>query len=130
MTSYKVDIGEKARAGSRFLADVRDEIQRAFFTQKRRQQGLTQQAIAKKLGVNRSLVNRQVMGLENLTVRSIGELLWAIGWEPMFKAQDPMEDFGRNAQLTPAAPEPRDTEISPTGSTVPRANFRTTIRTK
>lgn len=30
------------------------------------------------------------MGLrsENLTARTIGELLWAIGWEPIFEAKE------------------------------------------
>jgi hypothetical protein len=127
MPSYEVDIGEKARAGSRFLSDVRDEIQKAFFTEKKRR-GFTQQAVASRLGVNRSLVNRQVMGLENLTARSIGELLWAIGWSPHFEARDPMEDFGRNAKLTPIRTETGNTEISRTASTKVSTEFK--IRAK
>lgn len=85
MPSFEVDIGGKARAGSRFIARVRDEIQRAFVSEKQTRK-LTQQSIATILGVNRSVVNRQVMGLENMTVRSVGELLWALGWEPHFEA--------------------------------------------
>jgi hypothetical protein len=48
---------------------------------------LTQQAIAEKLGTSRAVINRQVQGIENLGARRIGEILWAIGWEPYFEAR-------------------------------------------
>lgn len=94
MSSYEFNIGAKARAGTRFLSDVRDEIHRAFSVEKGKRK-ITQLMIAERLGVNRSVVNRQIMGLENLTVKSIGELLWAIGWEPHFEARE-LDEFGAN----------------------------------
>jgi hypothetical protein len=36
------------------------------------------------------------MGLENMTARSIGELLWAIGWEPYFGARRIERDYDGN----------------------------------
>lgn len=85
MPSFEFIVDEKERAGSRFLGDVRDQLQHALTTEKSSRK-LTQQAIADKLGVHRSVVNRWFMGLENLTAKTIGELLWAIGWEPHFEA--------------------------------------------
>lgn len=83
MPSFQFDIGEQARTGSRFIAHVRDEIQRALFSEKG-QRKITQQQIAEKLGTSRSVINRQIMGLENMTLRRVAEILWAIGWEPYF----------------------------------------------
>jgi hypothetical protein len=81
MPSFEFDIGEQARVGSRFMAHVRDEIQRALFSEKSTRK-VTQQQIAEKLGTSRAVINRQIMGLENMTLRRVAEILWAIGWEP------------------------------------------------
>lgn len=112
MPSFEYVIDERSRAGSRFLSRVRDELQRAL-TAEKAQRKLTQQSIADKLGVNRSVVNRQFMGLENLTVRTIGELLWAIGWEPHFEAMKPESAAGAN-EFVPAKPEEMSQKSAPT----------------
>src|SRR6266581_6107553 len=80
MTSYMFEIGEKARKASRFIGHVRAELQRALVAEKASRK-LTQQKLADALGVNRSVINRQLMGTENLTLRSVAELGWALGWE-------------------------------------------------
>lgn len=118
MTSYQYNIGEKARAGSRFLSLVRDEIQRAFAAEKALR-NITQQAIADRLGVNRSVVNRQVMGLENLTLKTVGELLWAIGWEPQFEVRKPQIEFGDNAIVILASPDADSAPVSDTATAPP-----------
>jgi hypothetical protein len=86
MPSFEFDIGEQSRVGARFIARVRDEIQRAVFTEKSSRK-ITQQQIAEKLGTSRAVINRQVQGLENMTLRRVAEILWAIGWEPNFEAR-------------------------------------------
>ena len=78
MPSFQFDIGEQARTGSRSIAHVRDEVQRALFSEKG-QRKITQRQIADKLGTSRSVINRQIMGLENMTLRRVAEILWAIG---------------------------------------------------
>ena len=86
MPSFEYDIGEQTRVGARFIAHVRDEIQDALFSEKQTRK-VTQQQIAEKLGTSRAVINRQIMGLENMTLRRVAELLWAIGWEPYFEAK-------------------------------------------
>jgi hypothetical protein len=86
MPSFNFDIGEHARVGALFLSDVRDELQRALTTEKSLRK-ITQQQIAVKLGTSRAVINRQLMGLENLGIRRVAEVLWAIGWEPHFAAR-------------------------------------------
>lgn len=109
MDSFEIEIDEKSRAGAEFMARVVDEIRRAVAEEKARRKRarlgkLTQQAIAEKVGTSRAVINRQIGGLENLTARRIGEILWAIGWEPYFEARSVPE--GANEIAAPAAHAP------------------------
>jgi hypothetical protein len=38
-------------------------------------------------GPSRAVINRQLMGLENMGIKRVAEILWAIGWEPYFGAR-------------------------------------------
>ena len=106
MTSYEYKIDEQSRAGSRFITCIKEELQRALAAEKAERKR-TQQAIADKLGVNRSVINRRFMGLENMTARSIGELLWAIGWEPHFEARQIEQNYGDNEFIEPVVKDKR-----------------------
>jgi hypothetical protein len=86
MPSLEYKIDELSQVGSAFIEEVNDELKRALATEKNERK-VTQQSIADTLGVDRSVVNRRFMGLENLTARTIAETLWAIGWEPFFEAR-------------------------------------------
>jgi plasmid maintenance system antidote protein VapI len=83
MGLFSFDIGEKAEAISLFVGTVRSELQRALVYEKRDRK-LSQQQLATLLGVNRSVINRQIMGYENLTIRRVAELAWALGWDISF----------------------------------------------
>ena len=90
MPSFEFEIGERERVGSRFLSDVRDEIQRALASEKSKRK-ITQQEIANLLETSRAVINRQIMGLENIGIKRVAEILWAIGWEAHFEAR-PVQD--------------------------------------
>ena len=91
MPSFDFDIGEKERVGSRFLSDVRDELQRALSIEKSLRK-ITQQDIATLLGTSRAVINRQIIGAENIGIKRVAEILWAIGWEPCFEARRVPDD--------------------------------------
>jgi len=86
MNSFEIETDEKSQVGSEFMAQVSNEIRRALLTEKKTRK-ITQQEIAEAIGTSRSVINRQVQGLENLSARRIAELLWAMGWEPHFEAR-------------------------------------------
>jgi len=119
MPLFEYELDKKSEVGSDFISRVNEELQRALVTEKQERK-ITQQEIAEILDVNRSVVNRRFMGLENLTVRSIAETLWAIGWEPLFKVRKISPQDGENEQSKPKensfklAPPP-----SPTSSEKP-----------
>jgi transcriptional regulator with XRE-family HTH domain len=84
---FELDIiDEKSRAGSEFMFRIAQELQRAFLAEKKEHK-ITQQSIAEKLETSRAVINRQLQGLENIGSRRIGELFWALGYEPYFEAR-------------------------------------------
>src|ERR1043166_1031896 len=93
--SYQYDIGEKGRRVARFLGKVRRELQAAL-EQEKTVRKLTQQQIANMIGVNRSVINRQLLGGENLTRRRVAELAGALGWEIVFELRKPAVARGQN----------------------------------
>jgi len=101
MDSFEFDIGEKATIVSRFMGEVHAEIQRAFMDEKASRK-LTQQQIATLLEVNRSVINRQLQGMDNLTARRMAEFAWALGYEPEFRLRKEMAEEGSNDH--PSAP--------------------------
>jgi plasmid maintenance system antidote protein VapI len=84
--SYELKIDPKKRAGSRFIGKVRKALISAAVDEKTAS-GINQQQLATALGVNRSVITRMLKGEGNLTLRSVGEIAWALGWEPNFTLQ-------------------------------------------
>ncbi len=84
MKFYQTRIDPKERQVARFLGDVERAFQRAF-TEAKKERKLTQQQIAVALGVDRSAINRRLLGRENMTERSIAEMAWAMGYDIEFK---------------------------------------------
>lgn len=93
--SFQFDIGSRARNAGRFIGRVRNELLRAL--SERKEEGkLSQQALAKKLDVHRSLINRQLSGEANLTLRSLADLAWAMDMEICFELKKPAAHPGQN----------------------------------
>lgn len=98
MTLFQFDIGDRARKTGRLIGRVRHELIRAL-SEKRTKERITQQALAKKLGVHRSLINRQLSGEANLTLRSLADLAWAMDMELVFELREPSKSAGQNEQI-------------------------------
>jgi transcriptional regulator with XRE-family HTH domain len=108
-----MQIDDRSAVAARFISLVHGEIQRAFAAASKK--GLTQQALASKLGVNRATVNKRLQGLDNLTLRSISDLAWALGREPGFALN--ATDFSVNE---PTFSEPTVSVTTPLGGvTIP-----------
>lgn len=86
--SYRIKISPRARKTSRYVSAIVREVQRAF-AYKQHQVGLTQQALAKKLGVDRSVVNRRLLGKDNMTMTTLAELAWALDHDLRVTFVDP-----------------------------------------
>jgi transcriptional regulator with XRE-family HTH domain len=95
MTSFQYDIGSEGRRRSRFIWRVRNELLKAL-TEEKRKSSLTQQALAKRLGVRRSELNRWLTGEKPLSLRTVANLAGALDREITFKLRPPAATFGQN----------------------------------
>ncbi|MBN9008473.1 MAG: helix-turn-helix domain-containing protein [Rhizobiales bacterium] len=95
MTLFQFDVGDRARKTGRLVGRVRDELVRAL-ADKRLKERITQQGLAKKLGVHRSQINRQLSGEANLTLRSLADLAWAMNMDVVFELREPASPAGSN----------------------------------
>lgn len=76
---------------------IESQLRQAYA--KRNEQGKeTQSTIAKKLGINRSAVNRRLSGRTNMTIETIADMLWAIGHGIKVEIFDP-EDKQSNEHI-------------------------------
>lgn len=96
MQSFQFEIDEQSACAARFISRVRNELVDAFLTEKN-ERGLTQNEIAERLGVSPSMISRQLSGEANLTLRSVAELAWAMGYDNIaFKLEKAERDRRRN----------------------------------
>jgi transcriptional regulator with XRE-family HTH domain len=94
MTFFRFDIDARSRTAGRFIGRVRRELLRVISEEKRA--GLTQQELARRLESRRSNVNRQLAGEDDITLRSLAELAWALDREIVFELRPPDSAAGQN----------------------------------
>lgn len=87
MTFFDLDISEKDLAAATYVTRLQRHLIRQFI-RKGRAQKVTKAEIARKLEVDKSTVSRMLNGNANLTARTVGELCWALGLEPVFSTID------------------------------------------
>lgn len=73
MMSYQMRLDPRSRVAGRFIGAAHDELRAAF-----ERSGKTQQEVADLLGVDKAVINRRLKGTENLTLRTLAEMAWAI----------------------------------------------------
>jgi transcriptional regulator with XRE-family HTH domain len=81
--SLQITISPKERAAGRFVERVRRAVQKAL-AEEHAKSGLTQSDIARAIGVNRSVVSREIRGHKDLTLSRVAEIAWALGRRPAF----------------------------------------------
>jgi transcriptional regulator with XRE-family HTH domain len=109
MTSFQITITPSKRAAGRFISHVRRAIQKAL-AEEEKKRGITQSQIAREIGVNRSVISREIRGHKDLTLGRIAELAWALGRKPVFDLPETAVTAGSNL--------PPITQMS-AGSTIP-----------
>lgn len=90
MTSFQIIVSPSRRAATRFVNDVRREIQKAY-VEAQKETGITQSEIARQLGVHRSVISRQLRGREDIGLSRVAELAHVLGREPYFALQAPTD---------------------------------------
>jgi hypothetical protein len=125
MSSLVFDIGGKSRTVARFMGRVRREVQKAVEHEKKSRK-LTQQNIADMLETNKSVINREILG-GNLTLRRLGELAWALGWEIVFEFRKPLVGNQKIEIIEPSKSaeieRPLQSLVMTTGATAGNDNY-------
>lgn len=83
MSSYQITITPSKRAAGRFVSRVRRKLQKAL-AEEEKANGITQSDIARKIGINRSVISREIRGHKDITLSRVGELAWAMNRRPSF----------------------------------------------
>ena len=76
--SYRISLTPSRRAAGRFIAKVRRALVTAL-AEEAAERGLTQADLARELGIDRSVINRQLRGRADISVGRIAELANAMG---------------------------------------------------
>jgi hypothetical protein len=95
MAKFRIALTPAKRTAGRFAATVRRELQKAL-AEEHKSRGLTQAGIAFELGVNRSVIHRQIVGHENMTIGRVGEIAGVLGREPNFSLPKSTVPAGTN----------------------------------
>lgn len=87
--SFSLKISPKDRATGRFKSRVNRKLLNAVLSAKK-ERGLTQSQIAELIGVDKSTISKILNGKGNLTLKTIGDISWAVGLVPDidFKKKD------------------------------------------
>jgi transcriptional regulator with XRE-family HTH domain len=76
---------------------VRRELLKALADEETRgPDAIKQSDIARAIGVNRSVINRELRGHADISVGRIGELAWALGRRPRFELEKVQIEGGTN----------------------------------
>jgi plasmid maintenance system antidote protein VapI len=118
--SFQITISSNRRAAARFVTAVRRAIQKAY-AEEQKASGLTQTAIARALGVHRSVINRELRGRKDMTIGRIAELAWAMGRVPSFAMPKQTNHVQSNLPVSSGAglPITQQTTITAGGTVLP-----------
>lgn len=116
MTSYLFEIGSKRRKTARFIGQVRDEIVRAF-VQEKTAKSISQDDLAAKLDINKSVVSRDLNSYTNMTLSKVADYAWALDYDLVFKMKKRSEAVSeviydmRNNKIEPRSEVESDADI-------------------
>ncbi|MHB2205090.1 helix-turn-helix domain-containing protein [Methylobacterium sp. CM6257] len=79
--SFRITLTPSKRTAGRFIEKVRRALLTAL-AQEEAANGLTQSDIARSIGVNRSVIHRELRGHKDITLGRVAELAWAMKRKP------------------------------------------------
>lgn len=102
MPSFQISITPSKRAAGRFVSRVRRALQKAL-AEEAEKRDLTQADLARAIGVNRSVIHRELRGHKDLTLGRVAELAWALGRRATFDLPEQALPQGSNLPIGAAS---------------------------
>lgn len=103
---------------SQVESQLRDAYARKYETGE-----ITQSSLAEKLGVNRSVVHRRLMGHANMRIDTIADMVWALGQEIEVRIYEPDGHALSNFRICETLDSDQPSPVSAHGNQPPRSNF-------
>ncbi|MBR1148369.1 helix-turn-helix transcriptional regulator [Bradyrhizobium sp. AUGA SZCCT0431] len=97
MTSFQITIEPHQRAAGRFIGSVRRGLQKAY-AEAKKNNGLKQSDIARTIGVHRSVINRELTGLKDMTLGRVAELAHILGRKAVISFPEILSQPGQNIE--------------------------------
>jgi transcriptional regulator with XRE-family HTH domain len=97
MPSFRITLSPTKRAAGRFVYGVRRKLQKAY-SEEQKKRGLTQTAIAREIGVHRSVINRELRGGKDITLGRVAELATALGRRVNIEFPEMLAQAGQNVE--------------------------------
>ena len=125
--SYQLKVSPKKMAGAHLISKVAKSL-RKIYVKKQKGTRLTQQEIARRLDVDRATINRRLLGKENMTLRTIAEMAWAMEHEVDVSFVDVVDlrvtngRIGTSIYYNVGLPSPKSCEQQPAPSATPQSS--------
>lgn len=114
MTSFQTPLTPSKRAAARLVSRVRRAILKAYAIEQQKT-GVSQSEIARRIGVHRSVINRELRGTADLTLSRVGQLAEALGREAVFELREKTVPTGSNRPLSQAATDRKNSHTPQPG---------------
>lgn len=97
MGSFQITVSPSRRAAARLITDVRRQLNAVLASR----DDLSQSEVGRRIGVHRSVINRELRGASDLTLGRLGELAWALGKKAVVSFEDPDPRVGNSPPTNP-----------------------------
>ncbi len=94
--SFRFDIGARARSTGRLIGDVRDDLIEAAL-RKVVEAGWDERQLAEFAGMSPDDLERRLSGQDELTIRFVADLAWALNKEVSIEFREPKPYPGQNS---------------------------------
>ncbi len=85
--SFQISIPPSRQVAARFVDKVRHALLKAVM-----ESGISQSEIARRLGINRSVIHRELKGYQDITLGRAAQLAWAVGKRATFTLEEQSAD--------------------------------------
>jgi transcriptional regulator with XRE-family HTH domain len=88
MPSFQIAVDPHRRAAAKLVRQVRTKLQ-ALALESKAERGISQSEVARRIGVHRSVIHRELKGTSPISLGRVAEIAWAYGKEAVFDLQEP-----------------------------------------
>ena len=121
MQSFRNKVDQRRQIFLNLAGSIESQLRDAYAKRHEEEQE-TQTSVAEKLGVNRSAVNHRLSGRTNMRIKTIADMVWALGHCVEVNIYDPADRPEQNSALAPTPSITADDMQEPTTASTTEGN--------